>query len=124
MSILPCASFYFLLLRHLFQKSNESFWVIYLDSAFEVIAFQRVARGDLNFCLVRPQQIFKSATLFKSSALIVAHNHPSLNVQPTVADIRMTRWLIKNGHLNQLPILDHIIFTDQNYFSFKENHLI
>ncbi|AGH94621.1 putative DNA repair protein [Pseudobdellovibrio exovorus JSS] len=124
MSISPCASFYFLLLRHLFQKSNESFWVIYLDSALEFIAIQRMATGQPNFCLVKPQKIFKSALLLDAQALVLAHNHPSLNVQPTPADIRMTQQLIKKGHLLQLPILDHIIFTDKNYFSFKENNLI
>lgn len=118
----PNSGFY--LLRHLFQRESESFWILCLDSSLDLVALHKVATGNLNFCLVTPQQLFCSALFHQAHALIIAHNHPSLNTHPTASDKAWTKTVLKIGKSLGIPILDHIIFTDQHYFSFKENGLI
>lgn len=83
-----------------------------------------ISRGTLNFCLVHPRDLFREALKANSFALIIAHNHPSLNTSPTPEDLLLTRKLVKISKIIEIPILDHIIFTDLKYYSFKENKLI
>ena len=83
-----------------------------------------ISRGTLNFCLVHPRDLFREALKANSFAIIIAHNHPSLNTLPTPEDLLLTRKLVKISKIIEIPILDHIIFTDAKYYSFKENKLI
>ncbi len=83
-----------------------------------------ISRGTLNFCLVHPRDLFREALVANAYALIIAHNHPSLNLQPTAEDIELTKKLTLIAGIIEIPIIDHLIFSDENYFSFKENNLI
>lgn len=107
-----------------FNESCEEFWLINLNAKLTVTNLKLISRGTLNFCLVHPRDLFREALMANSYAIIIAHNHPSLDVQPTPEDIRLTKKLIKISKIIGIPILDHLIFTDKIYFSFKEKSLI
>jgi DNA repair protein RadC len=68
--------------------------------------------------------IFNMALTYKASSIIVAHNHPSGNLNPSVQDVNLTNSLREFGKLIDLPLLDHLIFTDNGYFSFAEQGLL
>lgn len=114
----------FNLLKSIFNPDAEEFWTLFLNSELSVISKQLIAKGTLNYCPVHPRDLFREAVRLNSYALIIAHNHPSLNTQPTGEDLQLTKKLVKASNLLEIPILDHIIFTDINYFSFKEKKLI
>lgn len=73
---------------------------------------------------MHPRDLFREALMANSYAIIIAHNHPSYNTEPTIEDLKLTRKLVKISKTIEIPIFDHIIFTDQNYYSFKENKLV
>lgn len=114
----------FELLRQHFNEFCEEFWLINLNSSLEISSLVLISRGTLNFCLVHPRDLFREALRANAYSLIIAHNHPSLNTLPTAEDIKLTKRLIKISSLIEIPILDHIIFTTDSHFSFKENRLI
>lgn len=114
----------FNLLKAQFNELCEEFWLINLNSCLEMQSLKMISRGTLNFCLVHPRDLFREAIRANSFALIIAHNHPSLNTNPTDEDLLLTRKLVKISKIIEIPILDHIIFTDAKYYSFKENRLI
>ena len=76
--------------------------------------------GTLNKSYVHPREIFKEAHLLSASAIICMHNHPSGDPTPSTDDIILTKSLLEIGRLQQIPILDHIIFGNENYYSFYE----
>jgi DNA repair protein RadC len=112
------------LLKSKFNPECEEFWLINLNCQLSVNSSILISRGTLNYCPVHPRDLFREALKANSFALIIAHNHPSLDPRPTAQDISLTKKLIKLGQLIEIPILDHIIFTQIEYFSFKENHLL
>jgi DNA repair protein RadC len=114
----------FFLLKDRFNEFCEEFWLINLNAKLEVKNLKLISRGTLNFCLVHPRDLFREALLANSYAIIIAHNHPSGDVQPTDEDILLTKKLVKISKTIEIPLLDHIVFSDQLYFSFKEKNLI
>ena len=76
--------------------------------------------GTINRSIVHPREIFKEAYLTSSSKFICLHNHPSGDVNPSIEDIRLTKSLIEIGKLQGIGLLDHIIVSDNNYYSFCE----
>jgi DNA repair protein RadC len=114
----------FFLLKDHFNEFCEEFWLINLNTKLEVKNLKLISRGTLNFCLVHPRDLFREALLANSYAIIIAHNHPSGDVQPTGADLLLTKKLVKISKTIEIPLLDHIVFSDQLYFSFKEKNLL
>ena len=74
--------------------------------------------GTINRSIVHPREIFKEAYLTSSSKIICMHNHPSGDVTPSIEDIRLTKSLIEIGKLQGIPLIDHLIVSDENYYSF------
>lgn len=118
------SQFAFNLLKSNFNQFAEEFWLINLNSCLIAQNLKLISKGTLNFCLVHPRDLFREALMSNSYAIIIAHNHPSLDTQPTIEDIKLTKKLVTISQLIEIPILDHIIFTDQYYYSFKEHNLI
>ncbi|MEQ1721827.1 MAG: JAB domain-containing protein [Pseudobdellovibrio sp.] len=114
----------FTLLKDRFNEFCEEFWLINLNTKLEVKNLKLISRGTLNFCLVHPRDLFREALLANSYAIIIAHNHPSGDVQPTDEDIILTKKLVKISKTIEIPLLDHIVFSDRLYFSFKEKNLL
>lgn len=103
------------------NKKQEHFYVIYLDSSKKIIKDKLLFMGTLNQSLVHPREVFKEACLLSASSFICVHNHPSGNVLPSKEDIALTDNLKQIGLLFGIPIVDHIIISKENYYSFFEN---
>ena len=107
--------------KHLFiGKKQEYFYCIYLNTKKEVIERKLLFMGTVNQSLVHPREIFKEAYLLSSASIICMHNHPSGDPKPSIDDIMLTNSLIEIGKLQQIPVIDHIIFGNNQYYSFYE----
>jgi DNA repair protein RadC len=105
------------------DKDKEHFYVMHVNSRRHINLVELVAIGTLNHAEVHPRETFRRAIVEGSYSIIVAHNHPTGDVTPSDEDITFTTRLHKAGELLQIPMLDHIIFTDKSgtFFSFKDN---
>ena len=103
---------------------NEDFIVLCLNGAHQVIGWVKVSSGGMSFAQVDPRLVFSIALQTASAALIIAHNHPSGNVEPSEEDKRLTTRLKAAGELLGVRVLDHIILSKEAAFSFKENGLM
>jgi DNA repair protein RadC len=104
----------------LLDLQHEEFWVILLNRANEVMKKMPVSSGGVAGTVADPKIIFKQALDHLASAIILVHNHPSGNHQPSAADVALTRKMKEAGLLLDLPILDHIIFAQTRYYSFAD----
>ena len=115
------ASYIQSLLRDL---GNEVFGVVYLNQANRVKHHEVISVGGLTGTVADPRIIFKKALAADATSLILFHNHPSGNLQPSNADKELTRSIIQAGALLDIRILDHIIVSEYGYFSFADEGLI
>lgn len=83
-----------------------------------------VGMGTLNSVLVHPREVFKSAILSNASSIILAHNHPSGDPEPSRHDIEVTKRLAEAGNLMGIEVLDHIVVAENRYFSFREENIL
>ncbi len=110
--------------RYLFHgKKQEYFYCFYVDSKKDLIASKLLFVGTINRSAVHPREIFKEAYKNSASAIICVHNHPSGIVTPSKKDIEFTNDLIKIGIFQGIPILDHLIVSEDKYYSFGENKI-
>jgi DNA repair protein RadC len=110
-------------LRHrIGSKKQEYFTVLCLDIRNKLIVEESTI-GTLSASLVHPREVFKIAIQNSSSSIVVAHNHPSGDVEPSEADISTTKRLVDAGKLLGISIIDHLIISTDRYYSFKENNL-
>lgn len=111
--------------RHLFwNKKQEFFYCLYLDAKKNLIAKKLLFMGTLNKSIVHPREIFKEAYLLSASTIVCVHNHPSGDIVPSKEDIYFTTSIVKIGQLQGIPIIDHIIMSDNDYYSFFANNRI
>ncbi len=103
---------------------HEEFYILLLNRANEVLAKQQVSKGGIAGTIADGKVIFNHALEKKASAIILAHNHPSGQLKPSEADKRLTNELVSFGKMIDLQILDHLIFSDNNYFSFADEGLM
>ncbi len=99
---------------------HEEFWVLMLNKANEVFARERLRTGGMAGTVVDVKILFKTALDARAAAVIAVHNHPSGNLQPSQADVDLTRRLRKAGELLDLPLLDHLIVSERGYYSFAD----
>ncbi len=98
----------------------EEFWILLLNRANNVIAKNQVSKGGVSGTVVDPKLIFKAAVEATASGIVLCHNHPSGNKQPSDADISLTKKLREAGKLLDIQVLDHIIIAGNAYFSFAD----
>ena len=123
--IIKSADIAFDYFRYIFKdQKQEYFYVIYLDNKKRVIENKLLFKGTLNQSIVHPREVFKSAFILSASSIICVHNHPSGNVEPSKEDINLTKRLSEIGILMGIKVVDHLIISDDKYFSFLENNLI
>ena len=108
---------------HLIDLPHEAFWVILVNRANRVIRSQLVSQGGVAGTVADPKIIFNCALQHFASGIIVAHNHPSGNLNPSQADIDLTKKLKEGGRLLEIQVLDHLIVAGQKYFSFADEGL-
>ena len=111
-----------ILMARIGNPRQEELWVMLLDTKHQVLRLHNVYRGQVDSAAVRVCEVFREAVRDNAKAIIVAHNHPSDDVTPSVADIDITRDLRHAGDLLGIDLLDHIIVTRTAYRSLKQNH--
>lgn len=114
----------FVLRRYFEDKDREELVALLLDTALTVIGIARVSTGGLAGTVVEPAQVFKPAILANAAAVIVAHNHPSGNPEPSAEDVRATHRLASAGSVLGIPVNDHLIVTATTHTSFAERGLM
>lgn len=103
--------------------TREHFIGLYLDARNCLLSKRVIAIGSLNASLVHPREIFKTALAESAAALVLVHNHPSGDPAPSDEDVMITKNLIKVGELIGIEVLDHVIVTQHEYYSFAESQL-
>jgi len=106
------------------DRKYESFWVLALDSKNAVLHEEELTVGTLNASLVHPREVFKVAIDRLAAAVIVVHNHPSGNREPSAEDLNVTRQLVDAGKVVGIPLHDHLIIAGDGYTSFAERGLL
>lgn len=112
------------ILREVFNKDTfdwtEEVVMLCLNRANKVVGFYKVSNGGLSSCILDPRVIFTIALNCGANSIILSHNHPSGNRVPSVQDKDITNKIKEAGKLLDIGLLDHIILTDDNYYSFME----
>ncbi len=102
----------------------EEFWVMLLNRANQVIELTQVSNGGVSGTVADPKKIYRLALEANASAIILGHNHPSGNLNPSDQDKKLTLKLKEAGNFMEITVLDHIIVGDNNYFSFADEGLL
>lgn len=102
----------------------EEFMVLCLNRANRILGWAKISQGGLSGTVADPKVIFQVALKSNACSLIIAHNHPSGNLQPSEADIHLTRKLKEAGLMLDLPVLDHLIISSEGYYSFADEGLL
>jgi len=103
---------------------HEEFWLLMLNRANRVLGKFKVSQGGLSGTVIDTRIILKKALDNLASSIIVCHNHPSGNNQPSDADVKITEKLKKASEMLEIKLLDHVIIADKSYFSFADEGLI
>ncbi|MBQ2135025.1 MAG: DNA repair protein RadC [Phascolarctobacterium sp.] len=109
------------LMPRLRYAAKEQFVVILLNNKNKVIGTEVVSEGSLSSSIVHPREVYAPAILHHAAAIMVAHNHPSGDPEPSTEDEEVTRLLSRSGKVLGIPMIDHVIIGDGNYYSFLEN---
>ena len=104
---------------------REAFWVLLLDGKNKIIGINLVALGSLTACLVHSREVFKPAIVGSAAAVVLVHNHPSQQPEPSAEDVALTRRLREAGALLGINVLDHVIVTaDGRYRSLADDGVL
>lgn len=109
-----------LLLEELNGLHQEHVIALYLNTKNEIIKMETVFIGSLNSSVAHPREIFKGAVRYSAARIIIGHNHPSGNSEPSEADVSFTERMVKAGEIMGIELLDHIIVGEHSYTSLKE----
>lgn len=115
---------YQILKKYLSDIRTEEFWAIFLNQNNRVLHFAQLTQGGINQSIVDVRVLFKTALDHFSTGIIVAHNHPSGNLKPSKEDIDITQKIKEAGKTLNIQLLDHLIITQNSYFSFSDDGLL
>ncbi len=104
------------------NKNQEYFYCLYFDNKQKLIERKLLFMGTINRSVVHPREIFKEAYLLSASSIVCMHNHPSGDINPSHEDMLFTKNITEIGKMQGIPVIDHIIVTEQGYYSFYERH--
>lgn len=111
--------------KYLFYgRKQECFYSYYFNNKQELIEKKLIFMGTLNSATTHTREIFKEAYLVSASTIVCLHNHPSNDTEPSKADILFTERLMRTGEIQGIPVVDHIIVGEDNYYSFFEHQNI
>jgi DNA repair protein RadC len=106
------------------DKAKEHFKLILLNPRNKIIGISTISIGTLNASLVHPREVFKDAIKHSAASVVLAHNHPSGDPDPSEDDLTITKRLIEAGKILGVEVIDHIIIAKNGFLSFKEKGLI
>lgn len=104
--------------------NHEEFWILYLNNSNRVLQKLQLSKGGITGTLVDVRIAFKNALESGATSIILAHNHPSGTLKPSQADIKLTKKLKIAGESLDIKVLDHLIITQNNYFSFANEGIL
>lgn len=103
---------------------REEFIILMMNRASHVLGYVKISTGSSTGTVVNKQLIFQAALNANACSIVVAHNHPSGNLNPSAADISVTKELKEAGKLLDIAVLDHLILTEESYYSFADEGMI
>jgi DNA repair protein RadC len=106
------------------ELEHEEFWTLLLDNSHKVLEKHQISKGGITATHVDARVIFKKAIEAGAVAVIIAHNHPSGTLNPSTADKQITTKIMQAGETLDIKVLDHIIITQQDYYSFADNGIL
>ncbi|MCP9764525.1 RadC family protein [Lacihabitans soyangensis] len=115
---------YNILKPYMMDLDHEQFWMVCLNRNQEVVKIIQISTGGVTGTIADPKIIFKHAVEQLSSCIILSHNHPSGNLNPSEADIKLTKQLCEGARLLDMTLSDHIIFSNDGYFSFADQNML
>jgi len=110
--------------RRLRAESREHFLGLLLNARHECLAVETVSIGSLNASIVHPREVFRPAVLAAAASIIIAHNHPSGDPEPSEEDLAITRRLAQVGELLGIGLLDHVVIASRGVVSLRERGLL
>jgi DNA repair protein RadC len=106
------------------NTAKEHFWVIALNNANKILSIELVSFGSTSNTIVRPMEVLSIPLQKRATGVILVHNHPSGRLEPSEEDKELTDCLIQACRLMNTPVLDHVIITENSYYSFKSSGLL
>jgi DNA repair protein RadC len=103
------------------MELREEFWALYLNQSMKPLACCRIGLGGVASVVADPKTIFQTGLLLNAVGIIICHNHPSGNLEPSREDDNLTARCVQAGTFLKMDIVDHVIITQASYFSYKEN---
>ncbi len=103
---------------------HEEFWIVYLNNSNKIIHTAQLSKGGITGTLVDVRLVLKRALELSAVALILAHNHPSGTLRPSAADHQITKKLQKASEALDIKVLDHLIITQKDYYSFADEKVL
>lgn len=113
-----------LLRNEIGNKKKESFYILSLTTRNNLIGVDKVSTGTLSASLAHPREVFLPAIKNSASTVIIVHNHPSGDTQPSEDDLEITKRLVESGKILGIDVIDHIIISKDSFYSFKEKNLL
>lgn len=111
-------------LRSNINPYSEEVWILALDSQMRLRRSEMIFRGTAETCLLHPRDLFRCLIMANASTYILAHNHPSGSVAPSLEDIEVTKKIHHLSLLMEIPLNDHIIFSSDQYYSMADHGLL
>jgi len=122
---ITCSKDVFSIMQPIIGDLNiEEFWIVYLNNSNKVLYKEQLSKGGLTGTVVDVRMVFKKAIELLSTAIILCHNHPSGKLNPSEADKRITNKIKTAGETLDIKVLDHLIVTEIDYFSFADENLM
>ena len=113
-----------LLRENVIDRNREHFWTVSLDNALRILNIELISMGTVKATLVEPMEVFSVPLQKRAVYIILVHNHPSQEVHPSKADKDITDRLIQVGNIMRVPVIDHLIITEKQYYSFRDDGLM
>lgn len=111
-------------IREIGDEASEVMLVVVLNTKNQINAIHRTFAGSLNSTVAHPREIFRTAIMNNGARIMLYHNHPSGNTEPSEADLSFTKRVVDCGKLLGIEVLDHVIVTEDEYLSLKEQGMI
>jgi len=109
--------------RHLVDLNHEEFWIILTARSQKIITKELISRGGMSNTVIDPKIIFSLALQHQASHIVLVHNHPSGNLKPSHNDIILTKNLVSAGNMLEIRVIDHLIISDNGFYSFADEGL-
>jgi len=106
------------------ELQHEEFWILYLNNANKIKFKFQMSKGGITGTMVDSRLVFKKALENSATGIILCHNHPSGNVKPSASDISLTKKIKMGGEVLDIKVLDHLIITEKDYFSFADDNMM